>query len=364
MLWSLFTWQSWGLIIFIIILVLWIISLFTPPSPYKFVGLSPLYLPQTSDINNIEVNTNPNVNRNNVIENNDSNKNNNNIVPIDLNTRRYVAVNEENITPRSNRRYNKPSSKNRRIISRSNKYNSKNNDETVIIFNNDIYNKDNSKNNDETVIIFNNDIYNKDNIIDNLNEEIDENNEDENENDENLNGNQNNEDDEIIPSLDEDSFPFPENTNKSLMFYTSKNKQGKTSIGEELTCQIFGELLNDPDIQHNIRPPFLTNPKTKKPLELDCWSNKYAMGAEYNGIQHYQFPSVFIKSEAEFEEQIFRDEIKRTLASKNDIPIITIPCLVDSYKFNEKKVTYTTVKRSKEARYKLIRDYMKAEMNI
>jgi hypothetical protein len=143
--------------------------------------------------------------------------------------------------------------------------------------------------------------------------------------------------------------------------HKSKKKEYK-SIGEELTCKAFSELLDDPDIKVNIRPKFLKNPKTGRCLEIDCWSEKYQIGAEYNGIQHYQFPCPFFSSTEEFEEQLYRDEIKRELADENDKPIITVPCLVDSYVYDEEKVTYKHKKRSKDKRYELIKQYMREKL--
>jgi len=144
--------------------------------------------------------------------------------------------------------------------------------------------------------------------------------------------------------------------------HKSKTKNKSKSLGEELTCQALKELLNETHIEKNIRPKFLTNPKTGRCLEIDCWSEKYQIGAEYNGIHHYEFPSIFCKTEEDFEDQIYRDEIKRELADINNTPIITIPCTVDSYTFDEENIKYKYIKRNKDQRYKLIKQYMKQKL--
>jgi hypothetical protein len=149
---------------------------------------------------------------------------------------------------------------------------------------------------------------------------------------------------------------------EDIVIIPEKRSTKKKLIGEEFTCQALGELLNDPNIQRNIRPNFLKNPKTGRNLEIDCWSEKYQIGAEYNGIHHYEFPSAFCSNIEEFEEQIYRDEIKRQLSEDAGILIITVPCTVDNYVFDPKKTTYKYLRRSPQSRYDLIYAYEKEKL--
>jgi hypothetical protein len=134
------------------------------------------------------------------------------------------------------------------------------------------------------------------------------------------------------------------------------------SIGEHLTCEAFRILLNNAKITNNFRPKFLTNPKTGRAMEIDCWSEEYKIGVEYNGLQHYQYPTCFGISEEKFEDGLERDLCKRRLADENGTPIFTIPCTVDSYKMNKSNTKYTYVKRSHEERYKLIYSYLEKQL--
>lgn len=142
---------------------------------------------------------------------------------------------------------------------------------------------------------------------------------------------------------------------------------GKSSIGEHLTCEAFKALINDPDkytVIRNSRPKFLTNPKTGYPLEIDCFCPELGCGVEYNGIQHYQFPNPFNTSEQEFEAQVERDLIKRQLADKNGTPIFTVPCTVDGVIFNEESSQYISVRRNRQQRYDLIYNHLKEQLTF
>jgi hypothetical protein len=141
-----------------------------------------------------------------------------------------------------------------------------------------------------------------------------------------------------------------------------KKKGRNISLGEELTCKAFKELLQNKDIIHNYRPSFLTNPRTGYPMEIDCYCHELGCGVEYNGIQHYQYPNPFIGSEEDFERQVERDVTKRKLADANGTPIFTVPCTVDAVIYNERQEKYISVRRTKEARYQLIYNYLKEQM--
>ena len=137
---------------------------------------------------------------------------------------------------------------------------------------------------------------------------------------------------------------------------------GKSSIGEHLTCEAFKSILGTKNIVKNYRPKFLTNPKTGRALEIDCYSLEKECGVEYNGIQHYEYPNPFNTSEKEFNEQVERDLLKRELADNNGTPIFTVPCTVDAVVFNSITQKYNYVKRSREKRYELIYNYLKQKM--
>lgn len=170
----------------------------------------------------------------------------------------------------------------------------------------------------------------------------------------------------IIESESESEIIESESETESEIYEPVLVKDSKTkSIGEHLTCEALRCILKT-DIKNNIRPKFLTNPKTGYPLEIDCWSEEYGIGVEYNGIQHYEYPSHFSTTEENFEEQLYRDNLKKELADKNGTPIFTIPCTVDSYYLQniDGKLKYKYVKRSLEERYNLIYEYLSNELQI
>lgn len=135
-----------------------------------------------------------------------------------------------------------------------------------------------------------------------------------------------------------------------------------TNKGEDLMAEALENILASP-VQRNIRPDFLCNPETGKNMELDCFNEEYAVAVEYNGIQHYKFPSIFYKTEADFYKQVNRDRLKRQLCDENGIYLISIPYWVDMYDSHEEHTKETDAKRkinyvSRDVRYKRIYEYL------
>jgi len=131
----------------------------------------------------------------------------------------------------------------------------------------------------------------------------------------------------------------------------------KKSVGEQLLFQILNELFPDQEIISGIRPKFLTNPETNSRLELDCYLPNIGLAFEYNGKQHYEFPNSFHRTQIEFKNQVYRDNLKRELCDKNGIVLICVPYHVDMCSFkNGTQVCSKSVKR--ETRYIRIREYL------
>ena len=139
----------------------------------------------------------------------------------------------------------------------------------------------------------------------------------------------------------------------------------KSSKGEDLVAEALQNILQSP-IKRNIRPNFLRNPETGKNMEIDCFNEDYAVAVEYNGIQHYKFPSVFYKNKEDFYAQVYRDRLKRKLCDENNIYLISIPYWVDMFgtednHFHDDKEGITNNKIafvSREVRYQRIYDYL------
>lgn len=81
------------------------------------------------------------------------------------------------------------------------------------------------------------------------------------------------------------------------------------------------------------RPNFLRNPVTSNGiesnnLELDCFNSELKLAVEYNGIQHYKYIPYFHKTKDAFQNQKYRDYMKREMCEKNGITLIEVPYTV------------------------------------
>lgn len=100
----------------------------------------------------------------------------------------------------------------------------------------------------------------------------------------------------------------------------------KTSEGERITCQALADIYGVPFT--SVWPQWLLNPDTGKRMQLDCYNHQLRIAAEYNGMQHYEYPNTFHKSLEEFERQRRRDEHKRDICDRLGIYLITVNHLV------------------------------------
>lgn len=100
----------------------------------------------------------------------------------------------------------------------------------------------------------------------------------------------------------------------------------------EILQSLFGKPFN------KYRPDVLRNPVTKDyNLEIDCYNPEMRLGLEYNGKQHYVYNPFFHKTRDAFENQKYRDEIKRRLCKEMGITLIEVPYTV-KYKDLEKYI--------------------------
>lgn len=98
----------------------------------------------------------------------------------------------------------------------------------------------------------------------------------------------------------------------------------KTSRGE-MECKKFVEFyFQRPFVR--IRPDFLTNPITNNALELDVYNDELKLAVEYNGSQHYNFNKMMHQNSRDrFQNQQYRDYIKKNLCRENGIELIVVP---------------------------------------
>jgi hypothetical protein len=108
----------------------------------------------------------------------------------------------------------------------------------------------------------------------------------------------------------------------------SRSSSGGSSGGSsrgEMSCREFVEFyFQKPFIK--VRPDFLKNPVTGENLELDIFNEELMLAIEYNGAQHYQYNSFMHKNSRDrFQNQQYRDLIKKDLCQKQGITLIIVP---------------------------------------
>ena len=102
------------------------------------------------------------------------------------------------------------------------------------------------------------------------------------------------------------------------------NNIKKSSKGETECRRVLENIFNRPF--PNVRPKFLKNVVTGENLELDMYNPELRLACEYNGQQHYKFNKFMHKgSSTNFQNQQYRDIMKRDLCKKNNINLIEVP---------------------------------------
>ena len=109
---------------------------------------------------------------------------------------------------------------------------------------------------------------------------------------------------------------------------TEKKKPPRVSKGETECKRVLESIFNVKFEKD--RPDFLRNPVTSGGntginLELDCFNKELSLAVEYNGIQHYKFVPYFHKTKETFQNQKYRDYMKRDLCEKNGVTLIEVP---------------------------------------
>jgi hypothetical protein len=118
---------------------------------------------------------------------------------------------------------------------------------------------------------------------------------------------------------------LPENFGKP---FEQKRGPPRESKGEIECRRVLEKLFRKPFSKE--RPNILQNPVTggDNNLELDCYNDELKLAVEYNGIQHYKQIPYFHKTRDAFNNQKYRDYIKRDLCKKNGIILIEVPYTV------------------------------------
>jgi len=118
---------------------------------------------------------------------------------------------------------------------------------------------------------------------------------------------------------------FPETPSYSAP--RDKRKPPQESKGELECRRVLETLFKLPFSK--ARPDFLRNPVTKDyNLELDCFNPELKLAVEYNGTQHYNYIPFFHRTKDAFNNQKYRDHMKREICEKNGVVLIEVPYTV------------------------------------
>ena len=101
----------------------------------------------------------------------------------------------------------------------------------------------------------------------------------------------------------------------------------KMQYHENLCRKIMKEIFNKEFIKYKNK-----NLRNQRQLELDCYNEELKINIEYDGIQHYEYPNIFYKTEKDFINQQENDRIKDQWCRDNNILQIRV-----SYKYDTKE---------------------------
>jgi len=128
------------------------------------------------------------------------------------------------------------------------------------------------------------------------------------------------------------SFHYIRNNKPNICIYCNGRKEHLSCRAEKLCREVFEEIFG---VEFKkTYPTWLKNPKTNFQLELDGFNSQLKLAFEYQGQQHYEYPNHFHKTKEQFEEQQYRDQIKRNLCKQNNITLIEIPYFNNYLKTN------------------------------
>lgn len=105
---------------------------------------------------------------------------------------------------------------------------------------------------------------------------------------------------------------------------TTRPARPQRSRGEEV-CQRVAEAFFGVPFR-KCRPDFLRNPVTQERLELDLYNDELRLAIEFHGQQHYFFSKFYhTNSKDKFQNQQYRDFLKRDLCRQHRIHLIVVP---------------------------------------
>lgn len=108
------------------------------------------------------------------------------------------------------------------------------------------------------------------------------------------------------------------------VYHETGEKKGKLkNVGEQL-CRLELERRFYKNFPIVMWDGPIKSPVTQHALELDCYNEEIKLALEFNGEQHYIFPSYYIKDRRTFEVQVWNDRFKREECERLGIVLIEV----------------------------------------
>jgi len=118
---------------------------------------------------------------------------------------------------------------------------------------------------------------------------------------------------------------YDTSVNIPKMYLQEPRRKLKESKGETICRNYLEKTFGKPFSK--ARPQFLNNPVTGGTynLELDGYNSELALAFEYQGQQHYKYVPYFHRNKEAFQNQQYRDYMKRVMCRDNGIKLIEVP---------------------------------------
>lgn len=103
---------------------------------------------------------------------------------------------------------------------------------------------------------------------------------------------------------------------------TEHQQQAQQHQTESTIRMIIEEIYGVPFPK--VRPEWLTNPSTKRRLELDMYNEDLKLAFEYDGAQHSFYTPHYHKNESHFEYRRLLDQLKTELCHQKGVTLVRI----------------------------------------
>ncbi len=128
------------------------------------------------------------------------------------------------------------------------------------------------------------------------------------------------------------------------LFDRHKREQADT-LAEKLCRRALEQMYNKKFPKVRSEVPWLVNPNTGYPLELDGYCHELKMAFEYHGPHHREFPNWLSRKGQQtfeqFQELLIRDMNKASLCEENDVYLIIVDFTTPNEQIFEKIKTLT-----------------------